>query len=190
MNTRSLFLLMSLVSFSLSIFAMDDNTGKTEVTEACATALKNIDYDGPAIYFFCEGVFSAMSEQVQAEPSRKGSKPSDILRFVFSNGSVAEAVKPKFMTADEYFFTILDPKLPELDKTFLEKYEELKDEPATWEWLKGYFKEHIIANSFVDLKKRLVAEDQERLELERKGIFLRGSTVIIDPSRAKEQKKP
>ncbi len=185
MNTRNLFLLMSIISLSLPIFAMDGNSEKTEVTETCALTLKNINYDGAAIYYFCKGVFSEMSKKIKAGEGAT-EKPSDILRFIFSSGDVAAAVKPRFMTAEEYFDAIVDPKLQELDRIFLERYEQSKDKPATWRGLKGYFKEHIIANPLVDLKKKLVAEDQEHLKLARGGIFSHGSTVIIDPSQAKK----
>ena len=185
MNIRKLLLLVSLVSLSSPIFAMDTDSGKTKVTEACAGALEDINYDGTAICFFCEGVFSQMSERTKAGEG-KPTKPSEILRYVFSEGPVATAVKPRFMTTEKYFNDIVNPRLPELDETFLKGYEQSKDEPAAWQELKDYFKKHIITSPLVALKKKLVAEDQERLELARKGVFFCGSTVIIDPSHAKE----
>ncbi len=189
MSVRKLLLLISLVLLPLPVFPMNDNEEKTMVTEKCAMDLKSIDNDGAAIYAFCDGVFSEMSDQTQADPSKKGSKPSDLLKCFFSNGIAEEAIEPKFMTAQLYFSRIGDPKIQELDSVFLAKCKELKDEPAAWKWLKGYFKEHILVNCFVELKKERVANDQEFIRLAKKGIFFHGSTVIIDPSRAEKYKQ-
>ena len=148
-----------LLSISLTISTFSIKAVKMSV--ACKQTLDTINEDSTKLYYFFVGAFNGMAKE-----NNPHYKPSAIITFFASSkeSDLNQKVPLVHMSATDYLINFVQPRLPNLDQAFYEKYNETKKVPETWQWFTEHFKEKGLKEPLEIYAQQLIENDQCRLK--------------------------
>ena len=174
-------------------------TSTMEISEKCHEDWQNIKEDTAKLAYYLKGGFKGIVEENDSSV-----KPSNYLEWLSNNyvEGLNKSTNLSYMPASVYMFKFVSEHYDELDKIFLEKYNETKDLTTTWKFLNRHLRENILKKSVGDFCKEMIERDAAKITLAKQGVYItswpfsasneihsQNDTLVLDGYRMSEKEE-